>query len=237
MTIRRQRGEVHEKEQTKMATRKKQPEDVEVAEHLAAVWEFESDEQKQAMLEPITKKNCGRKLRLVRDVSGLSREELAKAIGVSESTIYRLERGETAPTDDFMLRLASLVAIGHAKYSRMSEKEKGKLSEYLGAAVGISAGVRGAIAAVAASQLVGRLSAAGITSGLAAVASGMLEGLATIATLPIAAGAAGYRFVKNLKAICDANRLRCEEVDGRYEIVRARPAAKESEPTASDGAN
>jgi hypothetical protein len=65
----------------------------------------------------------------------------------------------------------------------------------------------------------------------------MLEGLATIATLPIAAGAAGYRFVKNLKAICDANRLRCEEADGRYEIVRARPTAKESEPPASDGAN
>ncbi|HUX16056.1 MAG TPA: hypothetical protein VMW52_06255, partial [Phycisphaerae bacterium] len=35
----------------------------------------------------------------------------------------------------------------------------------------------------------------------------------------IAAGDAGCRFVKNLKAICDANQLRCEEADGRYEIV------------------
>ena len=55
--------------------------------------------------------------------------------------------------------------------------------------------------------------------------------------IAIAAGDDGCRFVKNLKIICDANRLRCEEADGRYEIVRARPAAKESEPPDGGGAN
>ena len=53
----------------------------------------------------------------------------------------------------------------------------------------------------------------------------MLGGLAVVATIPLAAGAAGYGLVKGIKEICKANRLNCKEVDGHWEIA----------PKAADG--
>ena len=200
---------------------------------IGQVWEFESEEQKQAMLEEITQENCGKKLKLVRDVSGLSRKELANVLGVSESTIYRLETGKSKPTQDFMLRLAGLVAIGWAKYSKMGEKEKERLSEYIGTAGGVVAGVGGAIGAISVSGAVSGLSAAGITSGLAAIGGGaMLGGLVVVAAIPVIAGAAGYGLVKGIKAICEANKLDCKERDGRYEIL---PKASEGKEKGKEG--
>ena len=184
-----------------------------------SVWDFENEEQKVAMMEGITKTNCGKKLKLIRDVSGLSRRDLGKIIGSSESTISRLERGESEPTNEFLYRLSGLVAIGHAKYSALSESEKEKLSDYIGLSGGATAGVGGAIAAVSSCGTTLGLSAAGITSGLAAIGGSMLGGLAVVASIPIAAGAAGYGLVRGIKAICDANKLSCKEVDGKYEIV------------------
>jgi hypothetical protein len=118
-----------------------------------------------------------------------------------------------------MLRLSGLVAIGHAKYSKMSESDKEKVSEYIGATGGIAAGIGGAIAAISASGAVAGLSAAGITSGLAALGGSMLGGLAVVAVIPVVAGAAGYGLIKGIKAICDANRLDCKEIDNHWEIV------------------
>jgi DNA-binding XRE family transcriptional regulator len=184
-----------------------------------SVWKFKDKEQKKQMLEVITPENCGVKLKIVREVAGLSRKELAKVIGVAESTIYRLEKKQTLPKTDFMLRLGGLVAIGHAKYSNMSEEEKEQVSEYIGAGGGIIAGVGGAIGAISASGFIGGLSAAGITSGLAAIGGTMLGGLAVVATIPVVAGAAGYGLVKGIKAICEANKLNCKEVDDYWEIT------------------
>ena len=195
-------------------------------EQIASVWKFESEHQREEMLEAITQSNCGKKLKLVREVSGLSRRELAAVIGVSESTIYRLETTDTLPTTDFMLRLSGLVAIGHARFAKMSEKEKEKVSEYIGATGGIAAGVGGAIGAISASGAVAGLSAAGITSGLAALGGTMLGGLAVVATIPVVAGLAGYGLVKGIKAICKANRLDCKERDEHWELV---PQAKGDE--------
>jgi|MDTC01.2.fsa_nt_gb transcriptional regulator with XRE-family HTH domain len=196
---------------------KKRPVDTQV--HISSVWEFEDEEQETAMLETITDENCGAKLKLVREVSGLSRRGLAEVIGVAESTIYRLETKKTLPSPDFMLRLSGLVAIGHAKYSKMSEADKETVSEYIGAAGGIVAGVGGAIGAISVSGAVADFSAAGITSGLAALGGSMLGGLAVVAAIPVAAGAAGYGLVKGIKAICEANKLDCKEVDEHWEIV------------------
>jgi DNA-binding XRE family transcriptional regulator len=183
------------------------------------VWEFENEGQKRKMLEAITEDNCADKLKLVRKVSGLSRRELAKILGMSESTIFRLETKRTKPTSDFTNRLSALVAIGRAKYSQMSKAEQERLSEYIGTTGGAAAGVGGAIAAVSAAGAVGGLSAAGITSGLAAIGGGMLGGIAVVAVLPLAVGAAGYGLVKGIKSICKANNLDCKEVDGKYEIT------------------
>jgi DNA-binding XRE family transcriptional regulator len=192
---------------------------VDPKEQIASVWEFETEEQRDRMLEAITQANCGKKLRLVREVSGLSRRELAEVLDVAESTIYRLETKKTKPTTDFMLNLSALVAIGHASFSKMSEKDKEKIAESIGAAGGITAGVGGAIGAISASGAVAGLSAAGITSGLAALGGTMLGGIAIVASIPVAAGFAGYGLVKGIKAICKANRLARREVDGHWELV------------------
>jgi DNA-binding XRE family transcriptional regulator len=182
-------------------------------------WDFENEEQRDKMLQPITDENCWEKLKLIRDVSGLSRRDLAKVIGVAESTILRLESKKTKPSADFMLRLGALCAIGHAKYSKLTEEEKEKISGYLGAGGGIAAGIGGALGAVSVTGTVAGLSAAGVTSGLAALGGGaMLGGLAVVAAIPIAAGAAGYGLVKAIKYICEANSLDCKEIDDHWEI-------------------
>jgi DNA-binding XRE family transcriptional regulator len=183
------------------------------------VWEYANAQQKAAMEELITQDNCGEKLLLVREVSGLSRRELAKVLGTAESTVFRLETGRTRPTRDFINRLKGLVLIGYHKFSKMGTAEKNIVAEAIGASGGFAAGIGGAIGAVSTVGYAG-LSAAGITSGLAAIGGGsLLGGLAVIAAIPGAVGLGGYGLVKGIKAICDANRLNCREVDGRYEIT------------------
>jgi len=206
---------------------------VDPRKHISSVWEFETEQQKEEMLEAITPEDCGKKLKLVREVSGLSRRELARILGVAESTIYRLETEKTLPTTDFMLKLSALVAIGYARFTKMSAKEKEKISEYIGATGGVAAGIGGAIGAISVGGAVGGLSAAGITSGLAALGGGMLGGLAVVAAIPVAAGFAGYGLVKGIKAICKANRLDCKEVEGHWELV---PESKGAEDV-SDGSS
>ena len=191
------------------------------SDHVKSVWEFTSKEQEEEMMEQITKDNCGKKLKLIREVTGISRRDMAKVLDVSESTISRIETGKTKPTNAFMNKLLGLVAIGYAVYSKMSGKDKEKVSEYIGVSGGVVAGVGGAIGAISASGIVAGLSAAGMTSGLAAIGGGtMLGGLAVVATIPVAAGVAGFGLVKGIKAICKANRLSCKEIDNKWEIKR-----------------
>lgn len=183
-------------------------------------WKFSCEEEKQKMMEDITEENCGEKLKLIRRVSGMTQRDLATVLGVSESTIKRLETGSTKPTRDFMLMLAALSVIGKEKYSKMSDAEKEKVSEILGSAGSAVTGIGASIAAISSSGAVAGLSAAGITSGLAAIGGGtMLGGIAVIAFVPLAAGAAGYGLVKAIKKICEMNRLNCKEINGRYEIT------------------
>lgn len=187
---------------------------------MTGVWAYQSEKQRQEMEEPITPENCGEKLRLVREVSSLSQRDCAKVLGTSESTIFRLETGKTLPTPDFMNRLRALVVIGHHKFSKISDADKQTISETIASVGGVAAGIGGAIGAVSRAGSLAGLSASGITSGLAAIGGGsMFGGIAAIAAIPVAVGLAGYGLVKGIKAICDANNLSCEEIDGRYEIV------------------
>jgi len=185
------------------------------------VWEFENEEQATKMNEPVTKENCWEKILLIRrDIVKITKKEMGNLLGVSESTISRLERKVTDPTDDFMHKLAALCAIGHAKYAKMSEAEKEKLSGYIGLSGGVATGIGGAIGAVSTAGTVAGLSASGITSGLAAIGGGaMLGGIAVVAAIPVIAGAAGFGLVKGIKKICEANNLKCKEVNKKYEIV------------------
>ena len=184
-------------------------------------WKFKDDKQEAEFKEPVTKENCGAKLRLIRELLHMFRRELARIIGVSESTLRRLEGGDTLPTDEFINRLQALHAIGSAKYAKLSTAEKEKVSEIVGAAGGSVAGVGGSIAAIGAAGAVSGFSAAGITSGLAAIGGGaMLTGIGVVAAIPVATGLAGYGLVKGIKKICEANNLSSEEVNGKWEIRR-----------------
>jgi len=184
-------------------------------------WKFKDEKEEAEFKEPVTKENCAAKLRLIMNRLSISRREMARMIGVSESTIRRLEQEITLPTDEFINRLRALCAIGAARYSTLSSSEKEKVSELLGAAGGTIAGVGGSIAAIGALGAVGGFSAAGITSGLAAIGGGaMFTGIGVVAAIPIATGLAGYGLIKGIKAICEANNLSCTEVNERWEIRR-----------------
>ena len=183
-------------------------------------WTFQDEEQKKKWQEEITKQNCGEKLKLVRELAAISRRELAKILGCSEATIRRIESGASEPTDAFMNRLRALCLIGKARFEAMTDAEKEKISEYIGTAGGVTAGIGGAIAAIASAGTVSGLSAAGITSGLAAIGGSMLTGIGVVAAIPIATGLLGYGLVKGIKAICEANDLDSQEVNGYWEIKK-----------------
>ncbi len=183
-------------------------------------WKNVTEQQWEELIEEVTKSNCGKKLKLVREITGISRRELAKVMGVSEATIRRIETGKSEPTDDFMYRVHALCAIGVSKFGAMSEAEKEKISETFGVTGGTLAGIGGAIGAVSASGAVAGLSAAGMTSGLAAIGGGaMLTGIGVVAAIPVATGLLGYGLVKGIKYICEANKLDCQEVDEKWEIT------------------
>ena len=192
------------------------------------IWDYESEEQKRKMEEKITGDNCGEKIKLVREIAGISRRELAKIIGSSESTITRIERQTTKPTEDFKNRLRAIALIGHHRYSKMSESEKSSTAETLGGVGGVATGVGASVAAISASGSVAGLSAAGVTSGLSAIGiGGMIGGIATVAVIPAAIGLGGYGLVKGIKAICESNKLDCKEIDGNFEIVPSRASKEE----------
>jgi hypothetical protein len=48
----------------------------------------------------------------------------------------------------------------------------------------------------------------------------MLGGIAVVAVIPAATAGMGYGIVRGIKAICEANELSCQEVDGRFEIMQ-----------------
>ncbi len=181
-------------------------------------WNFQTEEQRGKMMEPLTSENCWEKLILIRTICNITRRDLAKVFGCSESTLARIERNITKPTELFMNMLAALVLIGYYKYSKLSNTEKENLSEIISTSGGAVSGIGASIAAVAAAGAVPGLSAAGITSGLAAIGGGMIGGMAVVATLPLATAAAGYGLVKGIKAICENNRLSCTTIDDKFEI-------------------
>ena len=181
-----------------------------------------ADEQQHKKLlgEEITKSNVSEKLKLVRKISGISRRELAKSLGVSEATLRRMETGQSEPTTEFMNRVHALCVLGVAKFEKINELETGKISESIGIFGGAASGIGAAVGAVSASGAVAGLSAAGMTSGLAALGMGsMLTGIGVVAAIPIATGLAGYGLVKGIKKLCEANNLDCKEVDGKWEIT------------------
>jgi DNA-binding XRE family transcriptional regulator len=184
-------------------------------------------------LEPIIRENCGQALRNIRNKFGkMSLEDLAKIIGVSRSTVMRIEDGRTLPSDEFMNRLKALQLIGISKFKMLSEKNKTKFSmvlEELGEDVD-------AISKILMSKMIKELLPFGIIAG-----TGVIEGAAfvsgSICSIPVLTGLAGYGLIKGMKAILKANNLKCTEVDGRWEIERINQNYKEEFCDESDNGN
>jgi len=169
----------------------------------------------------ITTQNCRLLLAAFMEKDSVSAPNIAKAIGCRHATIGRLIAGNTLPTEEFMKQTGIMLGIGFENYSKLSEAQKEKISEAIGAAGGGAIGFGSIAAAISASGAVAGLSAAGITSGLAAlgaiVSGGMVAGVAIAAAIPIAAGALGYAIIKGVKYFFSEVEINKTDIDNRWE--------------------
>ena len=170
------------------------------------------------ILESMTRESCGRVMKQIRERFGnLSVSDLAKVLGVSRSTIMRIEDGRTLPSDDFLNRLKALQVIGISKFKLLSEKNKIRFAEALEE---IGENPRKIQAGLAA-QALKELTPLGILAGLGSIGGASLAaGSGLIASVPTVTGLAGYGLIKGLLGIVKANDLTCTEVDGRWEIIK-----------------
>ncbi len=172
--------------------------------------------------EAITRDNCRVFLAALMDREGAESKAVAKAIGCGQGTVERILAGKTAPSDDMLKQVGILSALGFSRYKKLSDAEKEKISEAIGAVSGAGLGFAGITAAVSAAGVVTGLSAAGIASGLAAIGAlvggGMVAGIVAVAAIPIAAGAAGYAIIKGIKAIFDGKGIEDERYDPAWEL-------------------
>ena len=171
-----------------------------------------------AMLESVERENCGNVLKNIRKKFGsMSLQDLAKIIGVSRSTIMRIEDGKTLPSDEFLNRLKALQVIGVSKFRALSKKDKTHFTELIE-----ETGEDPEIVSKAISKnMLKKLTPAGIIAGLGTVGGAALVApAATVSSISIAAGFAGFGIVKGLQAILKANDLKATKVDGRWEIIR-----------------
>lgn len=150
--------------------------------------------------DKITPENCSNKLKLIRENASISRGELAKILGVPESTILRIEdkKKKNIPRNDFLNRLRAIQVLGYAKYSDLSSSEK-KYSADL---------------------MTGKLlTVRGVTCGLYVLGSvGFTDINITLNNIPI--GQLGYGIIKSLDMVCKKNQLIGREKNGQLMISK-----------------
>lgn len=170
----------------------------------------------------ITPENCRVLLAAFMDENEIGAPRVAKARGCSHATLARILAGTTHPTPELMKQVGILFELGFEQYNRLSDAQKKTISEKIGTATGGVVGFGSITAAISVSGAVAGLSAAGITSGLATlgaiVGGGMATGVAVVATIPIAAGAAGYGIIKGVKFFFSQNELNAEKLDPKWEV-------------------
>lgn len=173
------------------------------------------------MKDEITPANCRLLLAAFIEKEIIPAPNVAKAIGCRHATLARILGGTTLPTEDFMKQVGIMIGIGFAKYDKLSDSEKEKISEAIGAVGGGFLGFGSISAAVSASGVVTGLSATGISSGLAAiggiVGGGMMAGVAVAAAIPLAVGALGYAVIVGVKYFFSEAELNKDEIDPRWE--------------------
>ncbi|PIF46329.1 hypothetical protein CLU96_3359 [Chryseobacterium sp. 52] len=174
------------------------------------------------MKESITRENLANYLSVFLKNSEIPIKNAAKAIGCPIGTIERIISQETFPSDEMLKQSAILISIGYNKYKKLSNADKEKISESIGAVGGGVLGFGGISAAISASGAVVGLSAAGITSGLGAIGTivggGMVAGATVIAVIPIAVGVAGYGAIKGIKALITHYKINDKNINKYWEI-------------------
>ncbi len=179
------------------------------------------------MLKSVTRENCGHILKELRERFGrMSVAELAGILGVSRSTVMRIEAGQTYPSDDLLNRLKAIQVIGISRFKTLSEKDRARFSGLI-KEIGEDPEV---FAGVVTDRMVKELTPAGILAGLGTIAAASLNAsTAIVSSIPVFSSLAGYGLVKGLKGILEANRFECAEKNGRWEITKT-TSSEDSRP-------
>ena len=170
------------------------------------------------MPHPVNRDNCGRVLREIRQKFGsMSMAELARTLGVSRSTVMRIEAGQSLPSEELLNRLKAIQLIGISKFQELSQKDREHFAMFMDG-IGENADD---FSNQTASHMVTALTPSGILAGLGTIASASLNmSTSVVSAVPVLSSLAGYGLVKGLKAILEANDLNCTENEGVWEITR-----------------
>jgi HSP20 family protein len=181
------------------------------------------------MPEYVTRENCGKVLKALRQRFGISVADLAKTLGVARSTIMRIEAGQTVPSDDILNRLKAIQVIGISRLQGLSEAEKQQFLE------GIE-GMGEHPELFARGGMFTDLTPAGILAGLGTIASASLNiSASVVSSIPVLSSLAAYGLVKGLKSILEVNNLSCVEKEGVWEIQTGRAAGPHKEGLEMNG--
>jgi len=166
---------------------------------------------------PVNRDNCGSVLREIRRKFGtMSMAELAKTLGVSRSTVMRIEAGKTLPSEELLNRLKAIQLIGISKFRELSQKDRDHFAIFMNG-IGENADD---FSNEMTTHMVKALTPSGILAGLGTIASASLNmSTSVVSAVPVLSSLAGYGLVKGLKAILEANDLNCTEKNGVWEIT------------------
>jgi HSP20 family protein len=165
----------------------------------------------------VSRDNCGVVLRGIRRKFGsMSMAELAKTLGVSRSTVMRIEAGQTQPSEDLLNRLKAVQLIGISKFLELSQKDREQFRLFMNG----SGENPDDFSKDMAPHMVDALTPPGILAGLGTIAGASLSMSASVVSaVPVLSSLAGYGLVKGLKAVLEANHLNCTEKEGVWEIT------------------
>ncbi len=186
------------------------------------------------MPEMVNRDNCGEVLKGIRRKFGsMSMAELAKTLGVSRSTVMRIEAGQTLPSEEVLNRLKAIQLIGISKFLELSQKDREQFALFMNGMGENSDDFSNNMT----THMVKALTPSGILAGLGTIAGASLN-MATpvVSGVPVLSSLAGYGLVKGLKAVLEANHLNCVEKKGVWEITTksGQPSGAKQEGTDMD---
>ena len=161
----------------------------------------------------------------------MSMGELSKILGVSRSTVMRIEAGQTLPSEDLLNRLKAVQLIGISKFLELSKNDKEHFKLFMD---GIGEGADD-FSKNMTNHMVKALTPSGILAGLGTIASASLNmSSSVVSAVPVFSSLAGYGLVKGLRAIIDANHLSCVEKEGVWEITGKKEQNRVSKEEGTD---